>query len=64
MDVKVSSRPDIARHVVLRPRNSKGFEFCNGCSEINSCEQMQKFVQATTWLYQQGVLKNMEENLA
>jgi hypothetical protein len=38
----------------------KGYEFCNECSEINTCVQMRKFVEDTKWLYQQGVLKNME----
>lgn len=38
----------------------KGFEFCGECPDFNSCEQMRKFVEDTTWPYQQGVLKNME----
>lgn len=38
----------------------KGFEFCNECPEFNTCEQMRKFVEDTKWLYQKGVLKNME----
>jgi len=38
----------------------KGYEFCNECSEYSTSEQMRKFVEDTKWLYQQGVLKNME----
>lgn len=45
---------------IKRCAAQKGFEFCNECPESNTCEQMRKFVEDTKWLYQQGVLKNME----
>src|SRR5512132_2514888 len=38
----------------------KGVEFCNECPEFSTCVQMRKFVEDTKWLYQRGVLKNME----
>lgn len=38
----------------------KGFEFCDQCDELKSCELMQKFVSDTEYPYGQCVLKNME----
>ncbi len=38
----------------------KGYAFCFECSDLNTCEQMLKFVADTHWLNQQGVLINME----
>ena len=45
---------------IKRCATQKGFEFCLECSDLNTCEQMLKFVKDTHWLNQQGVLKNME----
>ncbi len=39
---------------------SKGFEFCNQCDELKSCELMQKLVSDTEYPYGQCVLKNLE----
>jgi hypothetical protein len=47
---------------------SKGYEFCGQCSQLVTCELMQKFVADTQYPYGQCVLKNMqviqEEGLA
>jgi hypothetical protein len=38
----------------------KGYAFCDEYADLNTCEQLQKFVEDPKWPYQQGVLKNME----
>lgn len=38
----------------------KGYDFCNQCNELKTCELMQKFVSDTQYPYGQCVLKNME----
>ena len=38
----------------------KGYEFCNQCGELKTCELMQKFVSDKQYPYGQCVLKNME----
>lgn len=38
----------------------KGYEFCNECVELNTCEMMQNFLNDKNWPYQQSVIKNME----
>lgn len=38
----------------------KGFEFCNQCGELKTCEFIQKVVADAQYPYGQCVLKNME----
>jgi hypothetical protein len=39
---------------------SKGYEFCDQCGELKTCELIQKFVSDQQYPYGQCVLKNME----
>lgn len=39
----------------------KGFEFCNECSEMNTCKLMQAFISDQQYPYGKCVLNNMEE---
>jgi hypothetical protein len=39
---------------------SRGFEFCDQCGELKSCELMQKFISDPEYPYGQCVLKNLE----
>jgi hypothetical protein len=39
---------------------SKGYEFCNECSEYGTCERMRNFLKDANWPYQQVVSNNME----
>lgn len=38
----------------------KGYEFCNQCNELKTCELIQKFVSDTQYPYGQCVLDNMK----
>jgi hypothetical protein len=38
----------------------KGYQLCDQCSELVSCELMQRFVADTQYPYRQCVLKNMQ----
>jgi len=38
----------------------KGYEFCNQCSDLETCELMLRFVSDQQYPYGQCVLKNME----
>ena len=38
----------------------KGYEFCNQCNELISCELMRKFVTNKQYPYGQCVLKNLQ----
>jgi hypothetical protein len=38
----------------------KVYEFCYECTELSTCELMQKFIGDARWPYHQGILKNME----
>lgn len=47
-----------AECVIKACARSKGYDFCDLCAELASCEKMNGFMSDPEWPYHQGVLKN------